>query len=99
MAGGSSSSAGGVPIASSVEEMTQSIDLWLEQAVERRASDLHLAAASQPAIRVRGAIELLPGTEKLDPESMRSLLYGILTTEQQKRLELDRQIDLTYSVP
>jgi twitching motility protein PilT len=79
--------------------MTQSIDAWLGQAVERRASDLHLAAASQPAIRVRGAIELLADTPKLDPESMRSLLYGILTTEQQKRFELDRQIDLTYSVP
>ena len=79
--------------------MTHSIDAWLEQAVERRASDLHLAAGSQPAIRIRGAIELLAGTPKLDPEAMRSLLYGILTTEQQKRFELDRQIDLTYSVP
>ena len=76
-----------------------SIDSWLEQAVERHASDLHLAAGSPPAIRVRGAIEVLPDTPKLDAESIRVLLYGILTTEQQKRFELDRQIDLTYSVP
>ena len=48
---------------------------------------------------MRGAIELLPETPKLDAESIRVLLYGILTTEQQKRFELDRQIDLTYSVP
>jgi twitching motility protein PilT len=82
-----------------VGEITYSIDAWLEQAVKRRASDLHLAVASQPAIRVRGAIELLADTPKLDPEAMRSLLYGLLTTEQQKRFELDRQIDLTYSVP
>ena len=79
--------------------MAYSIDAWLEQAVKRRASDLHLAVRSQPAIRVRGAIELLAGTPTLDPEAMRSLLYGILTTEQQKRFELERQIDLTYSVP
>jgi twitching motility protein PilT len=34
-----------------------------------------------------------------DAESIRTLLYGILTTEQQKRLELDRQLDLSYGVP
>jgi twitching motility protein PilT len=82
-----------------VEEQTHSIDSWLEQAVERRASDLHLAVGAQPAIRVRGELELLPDTPKLDPESIRVLLYGILTTEQQKRLELDRQLDLSYGVP
>jgi twitching motility protein PilT len=82
-----------------VEAISHSIDEWLERAVERRASDLHLAVASHPAIRVRGAIELLPETPKLEAEEMRVLLYGILTTEQQKRFELDRQIDLTYAVP
>jgi twitching motility protein PilT len=79
--------------------MTQSIDEWLELAVERRASDLHLAVGSQPAIRVRGSLELLPDTPKLEAEGLRVLLYGILTTEQQKRFELERQIDLTHSVP
>jgi twitching motility protein PilT len=79
--------------------MTHSIDEWLEQAVERRASDLHLAVGSQPAIRVRGSLELLPDTPRLEAESLRVLLYGILTTEQQKRFELERQIDLTHGVP
>ena len=50
-------------------------------------------------MRVRGAITRLPDTPKLDPESIRTLLYGILTTEQHKRFEAERQIDLTYSVP
>jgi twitching motility protein PilT len=82
-----------------VEEKTHSIDAWLECAVERRASDLHLAVGAHPAVRVRGAIELLADTPKLDAETIRVLLYGILTTEQQKRFELDRQIDLTYAIP
>jgi twitching motility protein PilT len=80
-------------------EQLNSIDSWLEHAVERKASDLHLAVGSHPAIRVRGAVELLPDTPRLDAESMRQLLYGILTTEQQKRFELERQIDLTHGVP
>jgi twitching motility protein PilT len=82
-----------------VDAKTHSIDAWLEHAVESRASDLHLAVGAQPAIRVRGAIELLPDTPKLDADSIRTLLYGILTTGQQKRFELDRQLDLTYAVP
>jgi twitching motility protein PilT len=80
-------------------EQLNSIDSWLEHAVERKASDLHLAVGSHPAIRVRGAVELLPDTPRLDAESMRQLLYGILTTEQQKRFELERQIDCTHGVP
>ncbi len=35
----------------------------------------------------------------LGAETIRTLLYRILTTEQQKRLELDRQLDLSYSIP
>ena len=37
--------------------------------------------------------------EPLDGETIRTLIYRILTTEQQKRLELDRQLDLSYGVP
>src|SRR5437773_4359722 len=96
---GGSSSRPTLPIRSSVEEQLHSIDSWLQEAVERKASDLHLAVGAQPAIRVRGAIELIPETPKLDPDSIRTLLYRLLTTEQQKRFELDRQIDLTYAVP
>jgi twitching motility protein PilT len=82
-----------------VEAIIHSIDDWLDRAVELRASDLHLAVGAHPAIRVRGKIQVLPDTPLLDAQSMRDLLYGILTTEQQKRFELDRQIDLTYAVP
>ncbi len=88
-----------MPIAATVDVMTHSIDAWLEYAVDRRASDLHVAVGAQPAVRVRGAIELVPDTPRLDAEAIRVLLYGLLTTEQQKRFELDRQIDLTYAVP
>jgi twitching motility protein PilT len=35
----------------------------------------------------------------LSAEDTRQLLYRILNTEQQKRLEIDRQIDLSYSIP
>jgi twitching motility protein PilT len=49
-------------------------------------------------IRVNGQLERLPG-EKLTSDETRTLIYGILSTEQQKRFETQRQIDFSYSVP
>jgi len=81
-----------------VEAVPQSIDGLLEQTVTRGASDLHLTVGAAPSVRVRGHLQPLD-EGAFDPDSIRSLLYRILTTEQQKRLELDRQLDLSYGVP
>src|SRR3954452_14732415 len=67
--------------------------------VEHDASDLHLAAGTPPAIRVHGVLERLRDVPKMLPDDTRSLVYRILSTEQQKVLETKRQIDFLYSVP
>src|SRR5262249_35614290 len=41
----------------------------------------------------------LPHVEKLTAERSRELIYGILSTEQQKQLEQKRQLDFSYAVP
>jgi twitching motility protein PilT len=79
-------------------ELTHSIDSLLEIAVARGASDLHLTANAGPAIRVRGELKPIEGFAPLDGDTIRQLLYRILTTEQQKRLELDRQLDFSHAV-
>ena len=76
-----------------------SIDDLLEQTVALGASDLHVTTDSPPVYRVRGELVRAAGFEPFDPTTTRSLLYRILTTEQQKRLELDRQLDFSYGVP
>ena len=63
------------------------------------ASDLHITVGSAPVVRVRGKLVALEGTDELDAETTQTLLYRILSTEQQKRLELDKQIDLAHAVP
>jgi len=75
-----------------------SIDTLLERVVELNASDLHLTAGSKPAIRLHGHIELLSDFPELDPDMTRQLIYRITTTEQQKRLEIDRQLDFAYGL-
>jgi twitching motility protein PilT len=82
-----------------VEPRTHSIDSLLEQTVALGASDLHITVGAAPAARVRGHLQALPGMAAMDGDSIRTLLYRLLTTEQQKRLEIDRQIDLSYGVP
>jgi twitching motility protein PilT len=76
-----------------------SIDSLLEQMIALDASDLHLAVGSAPAFRIRGKLAPEANAEKLDPETTRQALYSILTSEQQKQLELDRQLDFAYSLP
>ena len=84
--------------ATPTSDMLLSIDMLLERAVERGASDLHITAGSVPAIRIHGHIELLDDFPELDPEMTRTLIYRITTTEQQKQLELKRQFDFAYGL-
>jgi twitching motility protein PilT len=76
-----------------------SIDTLLERVAAEDASDLHVTAGSAPLLRIRGRLAPLEEFEALAPEATRDLLYRVLSTEQQKRLEIDRQIDFSYSVP
>jgi twitching motility protein PilT len=76
-----------------------SIDTLLEQMVAHDASDLHITVGSPPVLRLRGQLHRLDELPRLTPDDARQLLYRILSTEQQKQLELNRQIDLSYSMP
>jgi twitching motility protein PilT len=89
-----------VPIGTlSMDASPTSIDDYLARMVEARASDLHVVPGTPPAIRVHGEVSHLDGAGKLTGDATRSLLYRILSTEQQKRLEVDRQLDFSYGVP
>ena len=76
-----------------------SIDELLEQMVARNASDLHLTVASPPALRVRGDLVRVERFPELSPDDTRQLLYRIMSSEQQKQLEIRRQLDMSYSIP
>jgi twitching motility protein PilT len=76
-----------------------SIDDLLEQMVTRNASDLHLSVGAPPAMRVRGHMERLADYPALAAEDTQHLLYRIMSSEQQKNLEIKRQIDMSHSIP
>jgi twitching motility protein PilT len=76
-----------------------SIDDLLTRAVEAEASDLHLVPGAPPVIRVHGELGPLEDAASLKPDDTRTLLYRILSTDQQKQLEVGRQLDFSYGVP
>jgi twitching motility protein PilT len=81
------------------EARTHTIDDLLEAMVALGASDLHVTVGSHPAIRVNGRLERLEQFPRLTPDDSQRLLYRILSTEQQKHLEINRQIDVSHSIP
>jgi twitching motility protein PilT len=76
-----------------------SIDELLEHMMTENASDLHVTTGSPPVIRVRGEVQRLHGFDTLTPEDTQQLLYRILSSEQQKQLEIKRQLDFSHSIP
>ena len=80
-------------------QIDYSIDELLTQLAQWEASDLHLTVGSPPVVRVRGRLEQVENLQPLGPEEAQHLLYCVLSTEQQKILEVNRQIDLSYSIP
>ncbi len=80
-------------------ETLLSIDALLERMVARNASDLHVTVSTPPAMRVHGVLDRYEDVPPLTPEDTHQLLYRILSTEQQKLLEINRQIDLAHSIP
>lgn len=72
-------------------------------AKEAGGSDLVLSAGSVGAVRVRGTMRRLSGPDGgeapvLSAETVRTLVYGLLSDEQKKRLELDQELDFGMSL-
>src|SRR5438477_4134180 len=71
----------------------------LDLVLERRASDLHLTAGSQPVIRLHGDLMRLEDYPKLTPQGLRSMIYAILPQRRRERLEQELELDMSYSLP
>ena len=72
------------------------VDLF-ERMARAGASDLHLCSGSPPVLRIRGELERVD-LPAISAEEMRALLYRITTLEQQKELEVERELDFSYAL-
>jgi twitching motility protein PilT len=74
------------------------IDDLLRYAVAVGASDLHLTAQMPGCIRLHGAIRPIEGCPRLDNETIREMVFGILPASQRERFEDERELDTSHSI-
>ncbi|MFA6392139.1 MAG: type IV pilus twitching motility protein PilT [Patescibacteria group bacterium] len=68
-------------------------------AVNKRASDLHIAVGKPPILRIDGALAPIEDQEPITPENAQNIVFDILSDIQKERLIKDREIDVSYEIP
>ena len=74
------------------------IDAFFKLMNEQGASDLHMVAGQQPILRIRGDMEKVK-YQKFDNDTLRKLLYEIVTEEKIKEFEETGDVDFGYEIP
>jgi len=74
------------------------IDAFFQLMNEQGASDLHLVAGQQPAIRIRGDLERIK-YDTMTNDSLRSMLYEITPEHKIKHFEETGDVDFAYEIP
>src|SRR5215813_12581298 len=69
----------------------------LKMMVELNGSDLHIATATPPQVRVHGHLQRLQMPE-LTPAETKQLVYSVLTDSQKKRFEESKELDFSFGI-
>lgn len=69
----------------------------LKFATDQGASDLHIVAGSQPALRVNGRIVRVK-TDTMTKENTRRLCYSVLNDAQKSRFEERKELDFSFDI-
>jgi len=74
------------------------IDAFFKLMHEQGASDLHLIAGQQPALRIRGEIERVK-YQPLENDALKAMLYEITPEHKIKEFEETGDVDFAYEIP
>lgn len=77
--------------------MSYDIKKLLEVMLKKNISDIHLKANSVPLIRYNGEL-IVASEEKLSAEVIQNIVRILLTDEQRKKFEEEKDIDFAYSI-
>jgi twitching motility protein PilT len=79
--------------------MPMHLDDLLRYASNVGASDLHLTAGMPGCIRLHGAVRPIEGCPQLDNETIRDMLFGVLTQALREKFEAEKELDTSHSIP
>ena len=71
----------------------------LKRAKEAGASDLHVAVATPPVIRVNSRLSPMEGQPRLMPPDTQKLLFSIMNDNDLKTLMEEGEVDLAFGIP
>lgn len=74
------------------------IESLLKAMVDKNASDLHLRVGCQPVVRINGSL-FRGQMDRLSGEEMEAVLGTLLTEEQRRRFDRERELDIGVGFP
>jgi twitching motility protein PilT len=77
--------------------MEINLNTLLKTMIDSSASDMHISAGSPPAFRINGQM-VRSKANPLSPEDTKMLIYSLLTDEQRKRFEENKELDFGFGV-
>jgi twitching motility protein PilT len=75
------------------------LETLFKQALELKASDIHLRAGLPPVMRIDGRIKRQEGYPVLTNNDLQEMLTQVASVEQMDRLAEDRELDFAVSIP
>lgn len=69
-----------------------SLDVWLNQMVEKKASDLFVTVGVSPTLKIDGKLVTLGG-DKLTAAQTKEIVFGILASDQKEKFEKTREFN------
>jgi twitching motility protein PilT len=75
------------------------LDEILKDAMEMKASDVHILVDMPPMVRLFGDIQQLPGFEALDKDKTRGMLLDMMDADQIAEFDVRREVDFCYEIP
>lgn len=74
------------------------IEELLKTIYEKGASDLHLKVGRPPMMRLRGDLVPFESVAALTPQDTQRYIFSVISSEQQKRLEEEKELDFSFFV-
>lgn len=76
---------------------TTLLEPFLQYLWKYQATDLHLATASLPRVRIDGKLIAIPESAPVDSDMLARVLEGLLDPADREKFQLERQLDFAFS--